>query len=287
MPIVVRVSIAHRAASRAISRITAVLALLLGASAFAVTDVPVKWPEGTVRGFPVMVDPHTQHVVASGVHSQWVSGHTLHVVTTFRFPDGRQIRETAVLLQGKQLRQLRWRYEDSTRGTVTRQYDLDFKAGQANALLVDENGKRKEWHAKLKIPRDAFAGEGFVFAIRNLHGQLARGTPVELTAVAFTPQPRMVKVKVSGGGSELVDVAGRKLEADKIVIHPEIPAVFRLFVHPPDNLLWFAHSPPPALLRARGPMQGSDTLVDTDVERPVSHPAPRSVARKTPSHRKR
>jgi hypothetical protein len=49
-------------------------------------------------------------------------------------------------------------------------------------------------------------------------------------------------------------MSGRLLRGDNFVIHPEIPAIARLFIHVPDTHIWLTNPPPAGFLRWEGPI---------------------------------
>jgi hypothetical protein len=103
-----------------------------------------------------------------------------------------------------------------------------------------------------------------MYAVKNLAGDLEKGGEVELTAVAFTPKPRTVKVSIRRDQEEPLTMGGRTLAAERFVIHPEIPLAFiaKLFVKAPDQYLWFYKPSPPAFLRADIPLaEPSDPII--------------------------
>ena len=59
--------------------------------------------------------------------------------------------------------------------------------------------------------------------VKNLTAELEKGGEVELTAVAFTPKPRTVKVSIKRDFEGTLAMGGRKLSAERFVVHPEIP----------------------------------------------------------------
>ena len=259
------------------------LALVAAASAGA---VDLKWREGTVRGFPVLVDPGSGQVVAQGDYTQRVSGNRLFVTTAFDFGDGRKVEERTEFVQGKQLVQKQWHWTETVGGAPQRLFEVDFDTGEAHAMKV-EKGERKEWKGKVQVtPGETFGGGGFAFALKNLAEQLKGGDSVELSAVAFTPQPRVVKVKVLGQGQDTVRLTGRSLPAEHLVIQPEIPWIAKPFVHAPDNHLWFHRGTPPTFLRADGPlMEPGDRILRTEAQAPGAGAAPRAARRQAAEKR--
>lgn len=240
--------------------------------------VELRWPEGTLRGFPVIRDARGG-LLADGNLTQWVEHGNLHVKGVFDFRDGRRVEEEAQLRQQPILEQLRWTWTERRGQEMLRRFEVDFATGAAKAQKR-EGDELKHWEETLEIkPGTTFAGVGFMFAVKNLRDRLDAGEKVQLTAVAFTPKPRTATVTISHEAVERLHMDGRSLEADRFLIHPEVPAIAKIFVKAPDQHLWFYRSPPPALLRAEGPLaEPDDPIVHIDVLRGTSpaeaRPAP-------------
>jgi len=224
--------------------------------------IPLRWPEGTLRGFPVVRDASGQQI-ADGTLTQWIEDGNLHVSATYEFKDGRVVEEQTVLSQHPELAQLRWSWEERKGSEVERSYSIDFTTGHA---VVHKRGEdvREDHLDDAKNLGHAFAGVGFMYAVKNLTAELDKGGEVELTAVAFTPKPRTVKVSIRRDQESSLTMGGRKLPAERFVVHPEIPLAFiaKLFVKAPDQYLWFYKPSPPAFLRADIPLaEPSDPII--------------------------
>jgi hypothetical protein len=224
--------------------------------------VPLRWPEGTLRGFPVVRDAAGEQI-ADGTLTQWIEDGNLHVSATYNFKDGRVVEEQTVLAQHPELAQLRWSWEERKGSEVTRSYSIDFTTGHAIAHKRGEDA-REDHLDDAKQLGHAFAGVGFMYAVKNLVADLEKGGEVELTAVAFTPKPRTVKVSIRRDQEGPLVMGGRTLSAERFVVHPEIPLAFiaKLFVKAPDQYLWFYKPSPPAFLRADIPLaEPSDPII--------------------------
>jgi hypothetical protein len=225
-------------------------------------SVPLRWPEGTLRGFPVVRDASGQQI-ADGTLTQWIEDGNLHVSATYAFKDGRVVEEQTVLAQHPEVAQLRWSWEERKGTEVERSYSIDFTTGHAVAHKRGEDVREDHLDDAKQLGR-AFAGVGFMYAVKNLARDLEKGGEVELTAVAFTPKPRTVKVSIRRDQEEPLTMGGRTLAAERFVIHPEIPLAFiaKLFVKAPDQYLWFYKPSPPAFLRADIPLaEPSDPII--------------------------
>jgi hypothetical protein len=236
-----------------------VVALLL-CVALPASAVETRWIEGTVRGFPVVRDMQGR-AIGEGTLTQFVEDGKLHVQGIFEFRDGRRIEEEAVLEQRPRLRQLYWSWEERRGNEVQRAYAVDLATGHATAKKRTADGT-DTWDDRLDDTKDAFVGVGFMYAVKNLTEELDKGRKIKMTAVAFTAKPRTVTVSVSRDQVGELTMGGRTLGASRYVIHPEVPWIARLFVHAPDQYLWYYRPAPPAFLRADIPLaEPSDPMI--------------------------
>ena len=235
------------------------LVLLLAASVSA-PGIPTRWPEGTLRGFPI-VRAMDGRAIADGALTQVIEEGKLRAEGTYEFRDGRQIREVTLFEQHPRLRQLSWSWEERRGGELLRSYAVDLTTGQAT--VRKRNGDSWDtWDDHLDGTAGAYVGVGFMYAIKNLTERLDNGEKIELTAVVFTAKPRTVTVTVSRDQLGELTMAGRKLPAERYVIHPEVPWIARLFVKAPDQYLWFYRPSPPMFLRADIPLaEPSDPMI--------------------------
>lgn len=225
----------------------------------------IEWThfETAVRGYPVMRDANGRRI-ADGNFVQWIAKDGLHVQITYA-GRGKRMEETVVLQQRPELAQRAWRWRETANGRTIRSFDMNFVSGTATASKV-EKGETKHWSDTLDVePGRTFAGFGFTMAAKALRDRLVKGETVELKAVGFTPSPKTVKVGLSYAGRDTVRMSGRAIPADHYVVHPEIPAVAKLFVKVPDAHIWL--TPPPAgFLRFEGTLvEPSDAVIRIDL----------------------
>lgn len=243
------------------------MAVLGMAIVAAVPARAIEWThfETAVRGYPVMRDANGRHL-ADGEFVQWLGKDGLHVQITYTGAKGKRMQETIVMQQRPELIQNAWRWREIERGTPVRTFDINFATGAATATKI-ENGETKRWSDTLDVERGTtFAGFGFSMAAKALRERLVkRGETVELTAVGFTPDPKVVTVALSYAGRQTLRMAGRAIPADHFVVHPKIPAIARLFVKVPDAHIWLT-APPAGFLRFEGSLaEPSDQIIRIDL----------------------
>ena len=220
--------------------------------------------EGDAQAITSLTDPQGK-VLADGRYEQHVAGGVVHILARYMFADGRvQIEKATVRLQ-PQIEQEAWSWTETDKsGDVLRSYEIDMRTGKAVAMRKDQN---KRWRDDVEIEKGkTFAGIGFMLAIKSLRENLAPGQAVELKAVAFTPHPRSATVSIVHDGPDQVHAAGRVIKGDRFTIHPEIPAIARLFIHVPDQHIWLFGEGPPAFLRFEGPsVEPGDSIIHIDL----------------------
>jgi hypothetical protein len=226
--------------------------LLLAAALFFSTSamaVELKWHEGDLLGYPALFDKDGTRI-GDGEFQQRAYGNKLEVHSVYRFKDGRRANETAEFEVRPQLAQKKWSFEEHRGDILLRRYSIDFTTGIALAEKHDgAKVTKKQSHFKIK-DGETFAGLGFVFAAKNLEPRLREGEKINLTAIAFSPTPRSVTVSLHKDGEETLSSGTASITGERIVIHPELPAIARVFVHPPDAVMWFAKRSPPQFLRS-------------------------------------
>jgi hypothetical protein len=238
------------------------LALLVAAgSALAVQP---RVHEGDVQAFPALTD-QSGHTIADARYTQQLKGDVLHIEARYDFPDGRTAVERAELRLHPQLEQLSWSRTEREGDRDIRTYEVNFATRKAKAAHL--GAKPEHWEEDVEVePGKTFAGIAFAYAIKNLRAELKPGQGVKLRAIAFTPKPRSSEVLVSRDGPDTVEMAGRKLPADRYTIHAEIPRIARLFVDPPDLHVWLHRDDPPTFIRFEGPsVEPKDPVVRIDV----------------------
>ena len=208
--------------------------------------------EGDAQAITSVLDASSGTPIADGRYAQKVEDGVLHIESRSDFPDGRTIVERAAVRLQPELVQESWDWTEKRGEALLRQYQVDFRTGEATATRVEEH---KRWKEKLEIkPGRTFAGIAFVSVIKALRSEMRPGQKVELEAVAFTPKPRVATVSIRREPAEQLSMAEREVPADRYTLHPEIPAIARLFVSAPDQHVWLFATGPAAFLRYEGPL---------------------------------
>jgi len=240
-------------------------------------------PAGAEHGYPGLCDINGKKL-ADGEFRQWMENNRLHVVITYKFPDGQFFEENALFRQEPELIQEKWSWKELKDGKLEREFAADFSAGTASAHIVKDN---KEVTDKIDIvPGQTFAGFGFTIALGNLRPRLLKGEQIELKTVGFSPiptlKPQVVTVKVSYAGLDKMKMSGRFLRGDNFIIHPEVPIFAKLFIKVPDTHIWLTNPKPAGFLRWEGPIVlPNDPMIRVDlVSDHVGGPAEPVAAKK-------
>jgi hypothetical protein len=220
-------------------------------------SIELTEPEGAAHGYPGWMETNGKKL-ANGEFRQWIQNERLHIVITYNFPDGQLYEEDALFRQEPELAQEQWSWRESKGKKVQRQFAADFIAKTASVEIHTDKENRTV-SDKIEIePGRTFAGFGFTIALANLRQRLTKGEQVELKAVGFTPvptlKPQLVTVQVSYGGIDRMKMAGRFYNGYRFIVHPEIPAIAKLFIQVPDTKIWLTSPPPAGFLRWEGPI---------------------------------
>jgi len=220
---------------------------------------------GAAHGYPAYRDSNGK-MLAEGEFMQWVEDDRLQLRLTYRFKNGEHIEEKAVFRQERELVQQDWSWRESKDGQVIREFNVDFGSKTATAQKREKN-ELKHWEEKVEVePGKTFAGFGFTLAIQNLRKRLLSGERIELKAIGFAPKPRVVTVQISHASMDRMEMSGRTLKGDHFVIHPDLPAVAKLFVNVPDTHIWLTNPAPAGFLRWEGPVaEPTDQIVRVDL----------------------
>lgn len=228
------------------------VAVICASQAFA---VEVTEPAAAEHGYPGLCDvAGTKR--ADGEFRQWIEDGKLHVVITYKFPDGRYWEENTLLRQKPELIQEKWSWKELKNGKPEREFAVNLSTGIASAHISKDN---KDVTEKIEIvPGQTFAGFGFTIALGNLRPRLLKGEQIDLKAVGYSPiptlKPQVVTVKVSHAGLNKMKMSGRYLRGDNFLIHPEVPIIAKLFIKVPDTHIWLTNPKPAGFLRWEGPI---------------------------------
>lgn len=228
--------------------------LVLALSGLAVgAAIPVHYPEGVVRAFPVLRSLAGEKL-AQGDLTQVARGDRVTSRLVFRFRDGSVHDETVVFSQRDVFRLLFYRLlQRGPSFPETLQAEIDRESGRYEVRYrMDEDSPEETVSGRFALPEDAYNGMLSV-VVRNLLHPRPAGETVSL--VAFTPKPRAVKLQLAPVAEERVLVGDLPVPTVRYSIRPQLGLFASLLVADvPDIRMWVLPGEAPAFLKAEGPL---------------------------------
>lgn len=234
----------------------AYLCLLLfsfAATSVLAAPVPVRFPEGTVRGFLELSDLSGKRI-ASGDFLQTPRGAEVKTRIVLYFKDGSLHDETVVFTQTRHFVMKSYRliqkgrsFEDDMEVTLER------AEGRYRVEVKGKDGREKVLEGKLDLPADVYNG-----LIPMVMKNLPEGDKETVHLVAFTPEPRVIELEMVPSGEDKLFVGDLAKGAHHYVLKPKLglltlPAAL-LGRLPPDNHIWTVLKDVPAFVKFEGPL---------------------------------
>ena len=244
--------------------------LLLGGRPLHAAPVPVRFPEGMVRGFLVLGGTKGERI-ASGDFLQTSHAGEVRCRTLFHFKDGSVHDETAVftqhpdfVLKGYYLVQKGPSFAD----------DLNISLERATGMYSvkarsHKDGREKVLEGKLDLPLDVYNG-----MVPTVAKNLAKGARETIHMVAFTPAPRVIELEMLPAGEETVLIGDLKRGATHYLLKPKLGVMLGgvaalLGRRPPDDHLWVITTDVPAFVRFDGPLATDGPIWRIELASPV------------------
>lgn len=225
-----------------------------GSSRVEPNGIAVRFAEGTVHGF---LDLRTASgtFLANGDLVQLARGGGIESRMTFRFADSSFFEETVWFTQHGVFALQSYHLVQRGRAFTA---DLDASIAASGEYVVTstshDDGKRKEFTGTLKMPPDVSNGLPIVL-LKNL----VRHDTQTVHLVAFTPAPRMIKLRLAPV-TELRLLNGAQGEAAvEFDLKPEVDGVAGVLGKllgkiPPDGHVWIVTQDAPMFVRFEGPL---------------------------------
>src|SRR5947208_4539274 len=151
-----------------------------GLFATSICALEVSELAGAAHGYPGLCSIDSKKI-ADGEFRQWVENKRLHVMITYKFPDGEFYEEQTQFRQQPELIQEKWSWKESKDGKAQREFAADFLSGIASAHV---RGEHKAVSEKINVePGRTFAGFGFTIALSNFRKLMLRCERVYLRDV--------------------------------------------------------------------------------------------------------
>jgi hypothetical protein len=240
--------------------------ILLGSAASA-SPVAVRYKEGLLHGFLVLSSLEGEHL-ADGDLLQTVHGDRVTTRLTYHFKDGSLEDETTVFSQRREFRLISYHLVE--KGPAF-QHELDFSViastGQVTVHYTDDDGKEKEATERMKLSPDL--ANGMVLSL--LKNRAADAPQLEVSMVVATPKPRVVKLQITGQGTDPFTLGASGRKAIHYVLKIEIGGLAGLVApllgkQPPDSHIWILGGDAPAFVKSEtlsymgGPMWRTELM---------------------------
>ena len=248
------------------------LASLVWAGTLCAQTVAVRHAEGLVHGF-LILRTLDGTPLADGDLVQTSVGDRVTTRLAFRFKDGSTHEETAVYAQRQRFRLITDHLVQKG-PTFPRPLDMsiDGSSGLVTVRYVDE-GKQKVESERIEVPPDL--ANGLILTIlKNLR---TGAPPRDVSLVAATPKPRLVKLKISATGEESFSTGGTTRKAMHYVLKVDIGGISGVLApllgkQPPDSHVWILGGEAPAFVKSEQPLYLGGPLWRIELVSPVWPP---------------
>lgn len=261
--------------------------LLLGACCLGVfgfcpllaEEIPVRQKEGLVHGF-LALRTLDGEILADGDLIQFAHGDRVTTRLTFHFKDGSLHDETAVFSQRGTFRLLSDHLvQKGPAFDHPMDFSLDASTGQVTVHYT-EDGKEKTAAEHLSLPPDVANGL-LLTLLKNVKPD--RGE-IEVSFVAATPKPRLVKLKLSPEGETAFSIGDAKRNATHFVVKVQIGGVSGLIApvvgkQPPDTHVWILEGAAPTFVKSEIPLGLGGPVWQINLVSPVWALAPGAAAK--------
>jgi hypothetical protein len=131
---------------------------------------------------------------------------------------------------------------------------FDTSTGNVSVVYFDNDGKEKRADKHLELPTDLANG-----ILPMLISQVDPKVETTLSMVVSTPEPRVVKLKISAVGTESFSIAGTAATATHYLIKIDIGGAEGVAAkvvkkQPPPIHIWAAAGTAPIFLKSEGPL---------------------------------
>jgi hypothetical protein len=245
----------RRARSAPAGLIGLVCALALGAATGRAAADPVRTrvPDGATRAFLVLRS--TEHrTLAHGELLSTVRGDRVVSRLGWRFHDGSVQDETTTYVQRPVLKLMS--YKQIQRGPIFPEdieVSFDREPGRWETRRRVKDKKDPEIRSgPIELPADVYNGMTLA-VLRNL----PRGATATGHVLAFTPNPRLVKMSIRPVGEDPVIIGESRRAATRYLVDLEVGGIAGIFaavsgMEPPDLKYWLLDGDVPAFVKFEG-----------------------------------
>ena len=245
------------------------LASLVWAGTLSAQTVVVRHSEGLVHGF-LILRTLDGTPLADGDLVQTSLGERVTTRLAFHFKDGSIHEETAVYSQRQRFRLITDHLVQKG-PTFPRPLDMsiDGSSGLVTVRYADD-GKQKVERERIEVPPDL--ANGLILTIlKNLR---TGAPPRDVSFVAATPKPWLVKLRISAAGEESFSTGGTTRKAMHYVLKVDIGGISSVLApllgkQPPDSHVWILGGEAPAFVKSEQPLYLGGPLWRIELVSPV------------------
>jgi hypothetical protein len=228
----------------------------------------LRYRAAAEHGFLILRDP-SGAILASGELTQVPYKHriTLHVVLHFR--DGSIDDETTLYTQGETIRLISDRHIQRGK-SFPNPCDVMIDALKQQVSVRDLSKSTDEAKTEhMDLPPDLSNG-----ILSPLIQNMQANTPIEVSYVALSPKPRIVKLAIAKGGEDHFSVGGRSYKAVKYDVKVHLGGVAGVVApmigkQPPDSHAWVTESRLPAVVRLDSALYTDGPIWSVQLASPV------------------
>jgi hypothetical protein len=231
------------------------LAALLPPAIVSTEPVQVRHVEGLVHGF-LALRTLEGAILADGDLTQTSRGDQVTTRLAFHFKDGSLQDETTTFSQRGRFRLLRDHLiQKGAAFDHPLEMSIDAASGQVTVQYRDEHGAAKTLSEHFDLPPDI--ANGLVPTLLKNVGSTA--IPLNVSMIAATPKPRLVKLAISSAGIDSFTIAGSTRRATHYIAKVEIGGIAGVLApilgkEPPDVHVWILGGETPAFVKSEGPL---------------------------------
>lgn len=250
--------------------------LLCASSCLTAEQIPVRYVEGTLRGF-IAVQDDAGKLMAEGDLIQTVHGDRVTEHVVFHFKDGSLDDETTVFTERKTFRLVSDHHIQ--RGPFfphPTDTNIDMHSGQVTVRTTNKDGKEEVDSEHMKLPPDLANGMTSILS-RNLS---PHATKTEVGMIVTTPKPRLVKLVFTPSGEDgPFSVAGSSRKSVRYDVKIDLGGVAGVIApligkQPPDIQMWVVPGEAPLSIKEKTILYSGGPVLTFEMTSPTWPPSP-------------
>jgi hypothetical protein len=244
------------------------MAVLASSCSLQGQALKLRYRAGSEHGFLILRDP-AGAILASGELTQIPYKHRITLRVVFHFRDGSIDDETTVYSQGETIRLISDRHIQSGKSFL-HPSDVMIDARRQQVSVRDLSKSTDEAKTEhMDLPPDISNG-----ILLPLIQNMQANAPIEVSYVALSPKPRLVKLAIANGGEDRFMVGGRSYKAAKYDVKVHLGGVAGIVApmigkQPPDSHVWVTESKVPAVVRIDAAMYTDGPIWSVQLASPV------------------